>query len=202
MYHLCCGNHLLGVHYRFCHNNVHIFIFRFIENDMNGKSRIGAMPRFGDAESIIWFDVENHCSYHLFNCFEDGNEVVIRGCRLLGSIIPSGCHRVDKSKWYGRAFLQPDKDSEDFDPSLDGTLFSRPYEWRLNLENGSVHEGYITSEKVAMDFPVINDKFIGIQNKYGYAQVADSLATSKTGLFKFKMIAKLHFDMPNKINDY
>ena len=43
---------------------------------MNGKSRIGVMPRFGDAESIIWFDVENHCSYHLFNCFEDGNEVI------------------------------------------------------------------------------------------------------------------------------
>jgi carotenoid cleavage dioxygenase len=85
-------------------------------------------------------------------------------------------------KWYGRAFLQPNKDSEDFDPSLDGTLFSRPYEWRLNLEKGSVHEGYITSEKVAMDFPVINDKFIGTQNKYGYAQVADSLATSKTGI--------------------
>jgi hypothetical protein len=32
-----------------------------------------------------------------------------------------------------------------------------------------------------MDFPVINDKFMGIQNKYGYAQVADSLETSKTG---------------------
>jgi hypothetical protein len=42
---------------------------------MNGKSRIGVMPRFGDAESIIWFDVENHCSYHLFNWFEGGNEV-------------------------------------------------------------------------------------------------------------------------------
>jgi hypothetical protein len=34
-----------------------------------------------------------------------------------------------------------------------------------------------------MDFPVINDKFIGIRNKYGYAQVVDSLATSKTGNF-------------------
>jgi carotenoid cleavage dioxygenase len=90
-------------------------------------------------------------------------------------------YRVDKSKWYGRAFLQPDEDSEDFDPSLDGTLFSRPYEWRLNSENSIVCEDYITSEKIAMDFPVINDKFIGIQNKYGYAQVADSLATSKTG---------------------
>jgi carotenoid cleavage dioxygenase len=104
----------------------------------------------------------------------------VRGCRILGSIIPSGHFRVDKSKWYGRAFLQPDKDSEDFDPSLDGILFSRPYEWRLNLESGSMNEGYITSEKIAMDFPVINDKFIGIRNKYGYAQVADSLATSKT----------------------
>ncbi|CAL5036938.1 unnamed protein product [Urochloa decumbens] len=102
----------------------------FIENDMNGKSRIGVMPRFGDAESIMWFDVGNHCSYHLFNCFEDGNEVVVRSCRILGSIIPS-------------------------------------------------------------------DR---IRNKYGYAQVADSLATSKTGLFKFKMIAKLHFDMPDKEN--
>ena len=55
---------------------IYIFIFRFIENDINGKSRIGVMPRFGDAESIIWFDVENHCSYHLFNCLEDGNEVI------------------------------------------------------------------------------------------------------------------------------
>ncbi|KAF8733115.1 hypothetical protein HU200_015483 [Digitaria exilis] len=173
---------------------------RFIENDMNGKSRIGVMPRFGDAESIIWFDIENHCSYHLFNCFEDGNEVIVRGCRLLGSIIPSGRHRVDKSKWYGRVFLQPDKDSEDFNPSLDGILFSRPYEWRLNLESGRTNEGYVTSEEVAMDFPVINEKFIGIRNKYGYAQVADSLATSKTGLFKFNMIAKLNFDMPDKEN--
>ncbi|KAJ1258158.1 hypothetical protein BS78_10G053000 [Paspalum vaginatum] len=154
----------------------------FIENDMNGKSRIGVMPRFGDAESIIWFDVENHCSYHLFNCFEDEHEVVVRGCRILGSVIPSGRHRVDKSKWYGRAFLQPDKDSEGFDPSLDGILFSRPYEWRLNLKSGETNEGYITSEEVAMDFPVINEKFMGVRNKYGYAQVVDTLATSKTGV--------------------
>lgn len=60
------------------HNNVVMFLFRFIQNDMGGISRIGVMPRFGDADSIIWFDVENHCSYHLFNCFEDGNEVIVQ----------------------------------------------------------------------------------------------------------------------------
>ncbi|KAL6898100.1 hypothetical protein ACP4OV_006696 [Aristida adscensionis] len=174
----------------------------FIENDMNGESRVGVMPRFGDAESIVWFDVENHCSYHLFNCFEDGDEVVIRGCRILGSIIPSERYSFDKSKLYGRAFLPPDKDSEDFDPSLDGTLFSRPYEWRLNLKSGNTKEDYITCEKVAMDFPVINEKFTGIRNKYGYAQVVDSVATSRTGLFKYKMIAKLHFDVQDKENKH
>ncbi|GJN29577.1 hypothetical protein PR202_gb17813 [Eleusine coracana subsp. coracana] len=176
----------------------------FIEYDMDGKSRIGVMPRYGNAASITWFNVENHCSYHLFNCFEDGNQktyeqVVVRGCRILGPIIPSGRYRVDKSKWYGREFLQPCRDSNDFDPSIDGILFSRPYEWRLNMKSGTTNEGYITSDKVAMDFPIINDKFIGIRNKYGYAQVVDSLASSKTGLFKYNMIAKLHFDVQDKV---
>uniref|UniRef100_A0A0D9WM78 Uncharacterized protein n=1 Tax=Leersia perrieri TaxID=77586 RepID=A0A0D9WM78_9ORYZ len=159
---------------------------QFIQNDMGGKSHIGVMPRFGDADSIIWFDVENHCSYHLFNCFEDGNEedkpsqitdnteaskqVVVRGCRILGSIIPSARHNVEKSKCYARAFLPLDKNSKHCDRSIDGILFSRPYEWRLNLQSGITKEGYLTSEKVAMDFPVINENFVGIKNKYGYAQ--------------------------------
>jgi len=35
------------------------------------------MPRYGDAGSIFWFDVKNHCSFHLINSFEDGDEVRI-----------------------------------------------------------------------------------------------------------------------------
>ncbi|OEL12993.1 Carotenoid 9,10(9',10')-cleavage dioxygenase 1, partial [Dichanthelium oligosanthes] len=173
---------------------------QIFDHDMNGKARIGIMPRFGNADSVRWFDVENHCSYHLINCFEDGNEVVIRGCRTLGSVIPGAPHNADKSEWYRRVFLAPDKNSEDFDPSLDGILFSRPYEWRLNLESGTTKEGYLTSEEVAMDFPVINENFIGVRNKYGYTQVVDSVATSKTGLFKYKMIAKMNFDVRDKEN--
>nr|CAB3494777.1 unnamed protein product [Digitaria exilis] len=121
------------------------------DNDMNGKSRIGVMPRFGDAESIRWFDVENHCSYHLFNCFEDENEVT-----------------HERKKVY---------------------IINQKYVW-VNA----------VREDVAMDFPVINENFTGITNKYGYTQVVDSIATSKTGLFKYKMIAKLHFDEPDKKN--
>ncbi|KAM0939606.1 putative 9-cis-epoxycarotenoid dioxygenase [Dioscorea sansibarensis] len=48
----------------------------FIEFDQNGKSRIGVMPRFGDQDSLLWFDVKNHCTYHIINCFEDGDKVI------------------------------------------------------------------------------------------------------------------------------
>jgi carotenoid cleavage dioxygenase-like enzyme len=60
---------------------------------------------------------------------------------------------------------------------------SRSRSPRASHISGTTNKGYITSDEVAMNFPVINDKFIGIRNKYGYAQVVDSLATSKTGNF-------------------
>nr|CAD1843411.1 unnamed protein product [Ananas comosus var. bracteatus] len=142
---------------------------QFIQHDTNARARIGVMPRFGDAKSTSWFDVKNHCSYHLINSFEEGHEVVVRGCRILWSVIPGPDHKTDKAKW-------------------------------LDLVTGEVEEGYITCEEVAMDFPAINNNFIGIRNKYAYTQVVDSLATSNSiaGLTKYKMLAKLHFDTKNE----
>lgn len=42
------------------------------------------MPRYGDAESVVWFDVEPFCMFHLINCFEEGDEVhtILRGAEL------------------------------------------------------------------------------------------------------------------------
>ncbi|KAB5514041.1 hypothetical protein DKX38_027947 [Salix brachista] len=39
-------------------------------------ARIGIMPRFGNADSINWFQVESNCTFHLLNCFEDGTDEV------------------------------------------------------------------------------------------------------------------------------
>lgn len=33
------------------------------------------MPRYGDVDSLKWFDVETSNMFHIFNCFEDGQEV-------------------------------------------------------------------------------------------------------------------------------
>ncbi|KAK1267274.1 Carotenoid 9,10(9',10')-cleavage dioxygenase 1 [Acorus gramineus] len=166
------------------------------------QSKIGVMPRFGESNSIKWFNVKNHCSFHIINSFEEGDEVIVRVCRTSGSIIsgPSN-HRVDAGEWYRRAYLQPNEDSEGFDPSVDGVIFSRPFEWRLNMRTGEVvKEGHLTRNDIAMDFPVVNNRFIGLKNKFAYAQVVDSTRSSNIGLPVFKMLAKLCFDERDEEN--
>ncbi|KAK1289617.1 hypothetical protein QJS10_CPB18g01070 [Acorus calamus] len=79
------------------------------ERDDGQRSRIGVMPRYGDAESIKWFGVKNHCSYHIIDSFEDGDEVIVRVCWMSGSLISGPSHKDDKAQWYRRAFSQPPK---------------------------------------------------------------------------------------------
>lgn len=51
-------------------------VYRLIKYDKDGYARIGVMPRYGDANSVRWFDVQPSCVFHLINCFEDNDEVV------------------------------------------------------------------------------------------------------------------------------
>ena len=48
---------------------------RLIKYEHEGYAKIGIMPRYGDADSVKWFDVEPNCTFHIINCFEDGDEV-------------------------------------------------------------------------------------------------------------------------------
>ncbi|KAK4274277.1 hypothetical protein QN277_017525 [Acacia crassicarpa] len=143
-----------------------------IEYNKKGYARIGVMPRYGDANSIQWFEVKPNCTFHIINSFEDAHEVVVWGCRALGSVVP----RVDPS-------LNPFE------------AFSRCYEWRLNLQSGEVNERDLGGTKVLnMDFPTINANFIGIKNRYGYTQVVDPEATYSAGVPKYGGLAKLYFE--------
>jgi carotenoid cleavage dioxygenase-like enzyme len=48
---------------------------QLIKFEKESYARIGVMPRYGDADSVIWFNVEPFCMFHLINCFEEGDEV-------------------------------------------------------------------------------------------------------------------------------
>ncbi|KAK8509272.1 hypothetical protein V6N11_007674 [Hibiscus sabdariffa] len=167
-------------------------LFKY-END--GGASIGIMPRYGDEDSIQWFKVKPNCTFHIFNCFEDGDEVVMWGCRALDSIIPGPEMGENKFDWFSRK-LRPINSSEesiDDEVSKDQLIFPRPYEWRMNRQTGDVKERNLTGTEFAMDFPIINEAFIGLQNKYGYSQLRDSVASSASGVAKYGGLAKLYF---------
>ncbi|KAL3023701.1 hypothetical protein AAZX31_04G081000 [Glycine max] len=136
-------------------------------------ARIGVMPRYGDANSIKWFEVEPNCTFHMINSFEDGHEVVVRGCRSLDSLIPGPDPSLNEFEW-----------------------LSRCHEWQLNMQTGEVKErGLCGANIVYMDFPMMNGNFIGIRNRYAYNnQVVDPIASSKQDVPKYGGLAKLYFE--------
>ncbi|KAM7513148.1 hypothetical protein LguiB_012023 [Lonicera macranthoides] len=176
---------------------------RLIKYDNKEYARIGVMPRYGDAESIRWFAVEPCSAFHIINCFEDGDEeelqVIVWACRARESIIPGPDHGLNKFEWFSKGFKHInliDQNCEDSLTQEEGFFFSRAYEWRLNMKNGEVKEKNLTGKKFSMDFPMINEHFTGVKNKYGYTQVVDSLASSTSGMAKYGGIAKLYFEEP------
>ncbi|XP_077232416.1 carotenoid 9,10(9',10')-cleavage dioxygenase 1-like [Tasmannia lanceolata] len=173
-----------------------------IKYDKEGYSRIGVMRRYGDSYSVKWFDVKPHCTFHLLNCFEDGDEVVVRGCRAHGSVIPGLDFGQNKFEWFSKGYKPIATSEENSDHfTKDGFLFSRLYEWRLNMETWVVKERNLTGTEFSMDFPMVNNNFTGLHNKYGYAQLVDSIASSSCGLSKYGGLAKLHLDeQDNKIS--
>lgn len=62
-------------------------------------------------------------------------------------------------------------------------LFTSVREWRLNLETMEVKERDVTGDEYSMDFPMINADFTGLKHRYGYTQVLDSFASSKSGIY-------------------
>ncbi|KAF6164199.1 hypothetical protein GIB67_010169 [Kingdonia uniflora] len=161
--------------------------------EKDSYARIGVMPRYGDADSVKWFDVENHSTFHILNCFEDENEVVVRGFKALQSIIPGPDFGSNKFCWFSKGFKPIIPSEADQNRSTeDGYLFA--HEWRLNIKTREVKERYLTGTTFSMDFPVINEEFHGVRNKYGYTQVIDSLASSNCGRAKYGKLAKLYLD--------
>ncbi|KAK9079455.1 hypothetical protein SSX86_001126 [Deinandra increscens subsp. villosa] len=158
--------------------------------DKDGEARIGVMPRYGDADSVRWFQVKPCCVLHIINSYEEGNEVIVWACRSRSSIIPGPDYGVNKSEWFSNGF-KPECDTN-FDS--DESFFTQAYEWRLNMKTGQVKERFLTGKSQSMELPVINENFTGLKNKYGYAQIADLDASSLSGVPKYGGLVKLYLE--------
>ncbi|KAK4486839.1 hypothetical protein RD792_006572 [Penstemon davidsonii] len=162
-----------------------------IKYNKEGYARIGIMPRYGDADSVKWFDVEPCCTFHIINCYEQGDEVVVLACRARDSIIPGPDFGLNKFEWFSKRFKHIGGSLDE--KSEENSLFSRVYEWRINLKSGDVKERNLTGTEHSMDFPMINEKYTGKENNFGYTQVVDLQASSISGMAKFGGLAKHYF---------
>ena len=115
-------------------------------------TRFGVLPRFGTDADLRWFAFEPCYMLHVVNCWEEGDEVVMVGCRTRD---PS---------------LRPDKADGPIAAMLSGLkLQANLYEWRMNLVTGATAERDLS--ELNAEFPMINERTLGRRNRFAYEAV-------------------------------
>ena len=138
-------------------------------------SRFGLLARGADGDKIRWFDVESCYCYHTVNAFEEGDEVVVEGCRSERNSIG------DETK------PQPN-DRSDL-PML--------HQWRFNLKTGEVVERKL-DDNWGCEFARINEAFIGVRNRYAYAAriAGNNLESGFDGIIKYDLVNETNSHYP------
>ncbi|PIC62630.1 carotenoid oxygenase [Sporosarcina sp. P13] len=122
-------------------------------------ARFGIIPRFGDNSQIKWFEAKPAFIYHLSNCYEDGDEVVMEGCVTFTPRKPAvgkqGSDAIDNMK---NQFKQT-------------AMNFNMYRWRFNLKTGETKEELLDDE--ITEFPVVSNEYVGKKYQYSYNSTFD-----------------------------
>jgi carotenoid cleavage dioxygenase-like enzyme len=109
-------------------------------------ARFGVMPREGVDADVQWFDIDPCYVFHTMNAHDEGDEVVVTGCRI-------------RELWRDDASIG---DADNTDPA-DAPMM---WEWRLNRATGTVTERQLDDQ--GSDFPRLADSRVGLKSRYGY----------------------------------
>ncbi|MDG1483715.1 MAG: carotenoid oxygenase family protein [Myxococcota bacterium] len=110
-------------------------------------TRYGVIPRFGTDADVRWFEFEPCYMLHVVNTWQEGDEVVMIGCR-----------NADPT-------LRPDRRDGRIAAMLSGIkLRANLHEWRMNLATGATSERSL--DDLNAEFPMINGDWLGRKNRY------------------------------------
>jgi carotenoid cleavage dioxygenase len=133
-------------------------------------SRFGVIPRHGDGSRIRWFEAEPTYLYHVINAWEEGNEIVMDGCKM-GHPEPSEDTRRRYAGPYANLLAWM---------NLDATY----HRWRFNLATGQCREEALSD--LISEFPTINGRRQGRPSRYSYhVSFADAETVLFDGLVKY-----------------
>jgi carotenoid cleavage dioxygenase len=132
-------------------------------------TRFAVMPRHGTVDSIRWFSAAPCYILHTINAWEDGDWLLLVGCRIQPHTDAHG--REDLSSI----------------PYIMGRhkLDARLYRWALNLVSGEVKETKLDAD-LNTEFPTWNNARTGRYTRYAYTVLIDTEPQLRfTGLVKY-----------------
>jgi len=130
-------------------------------------SRFGVIPRYGSSEDIQWFEAEPCYIYHSINAWEEGDEIVLIGCRVKEPQPPKNASASEIERMM--QYLQ---------------MNAQLHYWRLNRITGEVKEGELCDMNT--EFPVMNLNYLGRKSRYSYnAHIESALTLKFNGLVKY-----------------
>ena len=140
---------------------------RRVTFDDDEPARIGLIERRGS--QVRWFEAKPCYSYHTVNAWEEGDEVVLIGCRI-DNPMPRVPHEAE--------------------PEVPRLTFLRLhpflYEWRLNRVTGQVKERAL--DDVPTEFPRMNDAVLGRKSRYAWhPRIARAKSLLFDGLIKYDL---------------
>lgn len=138
-----------------------------IRFDSSLSTRFGVIPRFGASDTIRWFDFTPCFIYHVVNCWEEGDEVVMIACRYMPALNDDGS--IDEehtAKMIGS--LQMD---------------ARLWSYRMNMRTGEAVETCLNADH-NVEFPTYNSLETGRYTQWAYLVDHDPKMLRWTGIRK------------------
>ena len=132
------------------------------------KTRFGVIPRFGQPEEIKWFEFDPCFLYHVVNCWEDGDEVVMVACRFMPIRNEDGTVNEERTaKTIAHLGMN-----------------SRLWRYRMNLKTGEAIETCLNMDH-NIEFPSYDSSRTGRYSQYAYAVDHHPDRFHWTGIRKF-----------------
>jgi carotenoid cleavage dioxygenase-like enzyme len=125
--------------------------FRVLTFHRDIPTRFGIIPRLGQGSEVRWFECEPCYILHVTNAWEEGDWVVMDGCRSLNPMPDAQPGEGELASML--AYMR---------------LEANAYRWRFNLKTGEVREGDI--DDLNTEFNKSNPIFHGVKSKFSYHQ--------------------------------
>jgi len=112
-------------------------------------ARFGVMPRRGDGQSIRWFEAEPCYIYHVVNAWDEGDTIVMVGCRCTDPTPAADPADGELARMLANL-----------------RLTASLHKWTFDLATGETREEAL--DDLSTEFPTINLHHAGRQNRYAY----------------------------------